>query len=501
MTTKNKKSANAGKPVWFITGCSTGFGRELATQALARGFRTVVTARKPEQVKALAATGDALVLKLDVTDQGQIDAAIKAATEKFGRIDVLVNNAGIGYFAAIEEGEENEVRRMFEINVFGLGRMIQAVLPGMRQRRQGCIVNISSLAGLRSAPALGFYNATKFAVEGLSGALLQEVEPLGIKVIVVEPSGFRTDWAGRSADESKKQIADYAKTAGAWRTAIRADSGKQPGDPVRAVIALIEAVESPKPPRHLLLGNDSYEGAMAKLDELRKDFSAVEKIARGADFPKDKSKKQTDSTKKNQPKKMKHTILSLVITVLALGSLSSANAATETYNIDPVHTWVGFSVAHFFTKVPGYFSQVKGTIVVDRDHLEKSTVEAVIDVASITTNTKMRDDDLRSTNFFAAARFPSMTFKSESWKSTGDNTYAVTGMLTMKNVSKAVVLKVTSLGFGPGMKGAAISGWEASLTLDRRDFDIAADQGAIGNSVDVLINVEADLQPSVLAKP
>ncbi len=190
---------------------------------------------------------------------------------------------------------------------------------------------------------------------------------------------------------------------------------------------------------------------------------------------------------------MKRLIFSLVIVTLAFSSLTSAKAAIETYNIDPVHTWVGFSVAHFFTKVPGYFSKVKGTIVVDRDHLENSTVEAVIQVASITTNTKMRDEDLRSTNFFAAAQFPTMTFKSKSWKSTGDNNYAVTGVLTMKNVAKEVMLKVTSLGFGPGMKGAAISGWEASLTLDRRDFDITADQGLIGNNVDVLINVEADL--------
>jgi NAD(P)-dependent dehydrogenase (short-subunit alcohol dehydrogenase family) len=189
---------------------------------------------------------------------------------------------------------------MFEINVFGMSRMIQAALPGMRRRRKGCIVNISSLAGLRSAPALGFYNATKFAVEGLSGALLQEVEPLGIKVMVVEPSGFRTDWAGRSANESKKHIADYAKTAGVWRKELRADSGQQPGDPVRAVQALIAAVESPKPPRHLLLGNDSYEGAMAKLEELRKDFSAVETIARGADFPKEH--KTIQPTNQTSPK-------------------------------------------------------------------------------------------------------------------------------------------------------------------------------------------------------
>ena len=191
---------------------------------------------------------------------------------------------------------------------------------------------------------------------------------------------------------------------------------------------------------------------------------------------------------------MKRSILSLIIAGITLGSLASAKAAVETYNIDPVHTWVGFSIAHFFTKVPGYFNKVKGTIVVDRDHLANSTVEAVIEVASITTNTKMRDDDLRSTNFFAAAQFPSMTFKSKSWKNTGDDSYDVTGVLTMKNVAKEVVLKVKSLGFGPGMKGAAISGWEASLTLDRRDFDITADQGAIGNNVDVLINVEADLR-------
>jgi NAD(P)-dependent dehydrogenase (short-subunit alcohol dehydrogenase family) len=286
MTTTNKKSTNTEKPVWFITGCSTGFGRNLAEHVLELGYRVVVTARKPDEVKDLAAKGEALVLRLDVTKQDQINAAIKAAEKKFGGIDVLVNNAGIGYFAAVEESEEKEVRRMFEINVFGMSRMIQAALPGMRRRRTGCIVNISSLAGLRSAPSLGFYNATKFAVEGLSGALLQEVEPLGIKVMVVEPSGFRTDWAGRSADESKKQIADYAKTAGKVRREIRADSGKQPGDPVRAAQAIIKAVESPKPPRHLLLGNDSYEGAMAKLDELRKDFSAVELAARGADFPK-----------------------------------------------------------------------------------------------------------------------------------------------------------------------------------------------------------------------
>ena len=286
MTTKHIQNTNTAIPVWFITGCSTGFGRELATQALERGYRVVVTARKPDEVEALAAKGEALVLKLDVTDQSQIDTAIKAAEKQFGGIDVLVNNAGIGYFAAVEESEEKEVCRMFEINVFGMGRMIQAALPGMRRRRKGFIVNISSVAGLRSFPSLGYYDATKFAVEGLSEALWQEVEPLGIKVMLVEPSGFRTDWAGRSANESKKQIADYAATAGVCRSEMRADSGKQPGDPARAAKAIVEAVASLNPPHHLLLGNDAYEGATAKLEALAKEFKAWESVSRGADFPK-----------------------------------------------------------------------------------------------------------------------------------------------------------------------------------------------------------------------
>jgi len=198
---------------------------------------------------------------------------------------------------------------------------------------------------------------------------------------------------------------------------------------------------------------------------------------------------------------MKRSSLPLVIAGLALGSIASAQAAVETYDIDPVHTWVGFTVSHFFTKVPGFFGKVKGDVIVDRDHLEKSKVEAVIEVASITTNTSMRDDDLRSGNFFAADKFPAMTFKSKAWKHTGGDSYAVTGDLTIKNVTKQVVLKVTSLGFGPGMKGAAISGWEVSTTLDRRDYNIAADQGVIGNKVDIVIHVEADLRAITTAKP
>jgi NAD(P)-dependent dehydrogenase (short-subunit alcohol dehydrogenase family) len=287
MTTQIDKPAASEKPVWFITGCSTGFGRELAKCALERGYRTVVTARDPDQVTGLAAKGDALVLKLDVTHEGEVDAAIKATEDRLGQIDVLVNNAGIGYFAAVEESEEVQVRKMFEINVFGTGRMIHAVLPGMRKRRSGFIVNFSSIGGLRGVPSVGCYSATKFAIEGLSKALWQEVEPLGIKVMLVEPSGFRTDWAGRSANESKQQIDDYAATAGAYRSRMRALSGKQSGDPVRAAQAVVKAEESQNPPHHLLLGNDAFEIAIAKLDGLRKEFLAWEPVSRGADFPKE----------------------------------------------------------------------------------------------------------------------------------------------------------------------------------------------------------------------
>ena len=277
--------------VWFITGCSTGFGHELAKQLLGRGNMVVVTARHTEALAAFAGKENALVQKLDVTDPVEITAAVRAAEARFGRIDVLVNNAGIGYFAAVEEGEDTEIRRMFDINLFGLAAVTRAVLPGMRKRRQGFIVNFSSIGGLRSFPAIGWYNATKFALEGLSEALWQEVEPLGIRVMLVEPSGFRTDWAGRSADESTVQIPDYAATAGAGRAGVRAASGKQAGDPVRAVEAIIKVVEGPNPPHHLLLGNDAYDGAIAKLAELRADFAKFEGVSRSADFPKDDTPK------------------------------------------------------------------------------------------------------------------------------------------------------------------------------------------------------------------
>jgi len=273
--------------VWFITGCSTGFGRELAKMVLDRGYRAVVTARDPAKVEDIGSPyGDrALVLALDVTDPVEVNAAVKSAEQRFGSIGVLVNNAGVGYFGAVEESDEEEVRRMFEINFFGLSSMTRAALPGMRKRRSGHIVNISSIGGLRSFPSLAYYHATKYAVEGFSESLALEVAPLGIKVTIVEPSGFRTDWAGRSAAEAKNRIADYAPTAGKNLDNIRGYSGKQPGDPVRAAAAIIAAVESPNPPLRLLLGKAALNGARGKLDLLKKDFDAWEQTTVGADFP------------------------------------------------------------------------------------------------------------------------------------------------------------------------------------------------------------------------
>src|SRR5262245_36064209 len=273
---------------WLITGCSSGFGRELARAVVARGYRTVVTAQNPHQIEDLVAghRDRTLALRLDVTDPAQVAEAVQRAEEHFGGIDVLVNNAGIGYFAAVEESDEAEVRRMFEINFFGLARMTRAVLPGMRKRRSGHIINIASICGLAAIPSLGDYSATKFAVEGLSEVLALEVEPLGIRVTLVEPSGFRTEWAGGSAkDSSARAIADYDATAGASRRALRDSSGKQPGDPVRAANAIIRAAEAPAPPRHLLLGKDALRMARAQVEALSGDFDAWEKVTVGADFP------------------------------------------------------------------------------------------------------------------------------------------------------------------------------------------------------------------------
>ena len=274
--------------IWFITGCSTGFGRQLAQQVLERGDRAALTARSPSQLEDFTSQfGErALVLPLDVTKEAMIKQAITDAEAQFGRIDVLVNNAGYGYFSAIEEGEDIEIRRQFETNVFGLFSLTRHALPGMRERRSGHIVNVSSIGGLMAFAATGYYHASKFAVEGFSESLSMEVAPLGIKVTIIEPGRFRTDWAGRSIIESKTTIEDYAETAGARRTAAHAYSGFQPGDPARGAAAIIAAVDSENPPLRLLLGTDAYQLALARLDDLRRNFEKWKDLTTGTDFPK-----------------------------------------------------------------------------------------------------------------------------------------------------------------------------------------------------------------------
>lgn len=273
--------------VWLITGCSTGFGRELAILALSKGYRVAVAARNTDDVKDIVKdAGDkALAIKLDVTGPAEIKSAVEKIYAAFGRIDVLVNNAGIGYFGALEASEDTEIRRMFEINVFGLAQITQEVLPHMRKQRSGHIINISSIGGLVGFPSVSFYNATKFAVNGLSESLAKEVAPLGIKVTIVCPSGFRTDWAGRSANESPIHIEDYKETAELNRNNIRNNSGKQAGDPKRAATAIIDAYESPNPPLYLMLGEAAIKAARKKLEDLKADFDNWQEVSIGADSP------------------------------------------------------------------------------------------------------------------------------------------------------------------------------------------------------------------------
>lgn len=273
--------------VWIITGCSTGFGRELAKRTLEQGYHVGVASRNTDDIKDIIENypETAIALKLDVTKPEEIKAAVAKVQQKFGRVDVLVNNAGIGYFGAIEESEEDEVRRMFEINFFGLAKITNEVLPIMRAQLSGHIINIASIGGLVGFPGVGFYNATKFAVDGYSEALAKETAPLGIKVTVIAPSGFRTDWAGRSAKNSPIIIDDYAQTAEANKNAIRGYSGNQPGDPVRAAQAIIAVTETQNPPLHLLLGVGALKGARAKLELLKNDYDTWEDTTTGADFP------------------------------------------------------------------------------------------------------------------------------------------------------------------------------------------------------------------------
>lgn len=273
------------KKVWFVTGTSTGFGRELGKELSKQGYSVALTARNVDQIADLAENHDnAIALTLDVTNKAQVREAVNKTLAAFGRIDVLVNNAGYGYFGAIEESDEEGVRKLFETNFWGLSDLTRAVLPAMRRQRSGHIVNFSSIGGLTAFPAFGYYHATKFAVEGLSQSLAKEVQPLGIRVTLVEPGGFRTDWSGRSAVDRTVVIDDYSDTAEKRLKQSHANSGKQPGSPELAAKAIIKAVEAERSPLHLLLGKDAVKNAEIQLESVRKDLEEWKDVSENVDY-------------------------------------------------------------------------------------------------------------------------------------------------------------------------------------------------------------------------
>lgn len=252
---------NASQKVWLVTGCSSGLGRSFVRAIVARGDIAVATARDPETLRLLQAQhpGQVMPLALDVTRRDQIQQVVAHVIGTLGRIDGLINNAGYGYRAAVEEGTSEEVDRIFQTNFFGPVALIQAVLPHMRRQRAGAIVNISSIAAVNTFPGSGYYGASKCALEGLSSALEKEVAPLGIQVMVVEPGAFRTDFSGRSLRQAEKAIADYAETAGRRRIEHDHSHGTQPGDPDQGARLVLEALQGPQPPFRLVLGADAWE--------------------------------------------------------------------------------------------------------------------------------------------------------------------------------------------------------------------------------------------------
>jgi NAD(P)-dependent dehydrogenase (short-subunit alcohol dehydrogenase family) len=281
-----KKHRHSSHRVWFITGTSQGFGHELVRSALKRGDSVIATSRTPEKVMAdfEEHSDHLLAISMDLHDSAQISSTVQKAIDHFGRIDVLINNAGHGLLGAVEEASDEEISNVYETNVFGLLRVTRAILPYLRKQHSGHIVNISSIGGLVGIAGWGIYNSTKFAIEGLSEALAQEVAPLGIHVTIVEPGPFRTDFLGSSLTTASKVISEYDKTAGRTRASAVERNNKQQGDPLLAAEAIIQAVLSEKPPLHLLLGEMAYELANKKLDELKNEFSTWQELALSCDF-------------------------------------------------------------------------------------------------------------------------------------------------------------------------------------------------------------------------
>lgn len=274
------------KRVWLVTGCSTGFGKEFVKQIAAKGEHAIATVRKESQVKEIEQINPHLVtaVLLDVQDQKSIDYARAVIEKKFGRLDVLVNNAGYGSIGAIEEIPEDEIQRQFDVNVFGAIRMIKLALPFMRKQRSGSILNITSIAGLNGYPGVGIYNGSKFALEGIGEALAAEVKHLGIHVTNVEPGPFKTEWAGPSATFSSQSIADYQTSAHKNMYDISDRHGNQPGDPVKAVSAMIKLTELNNPPVHLPLGIVAYKSANNKLTKFKEELDTFEHLGKPTDF-------------------------------------------------------------------------------------------------------------------------------------------------------------------------------------------------------------------------
>jgi NAD(P)-dependent dehydrogenase (short-subunit alcohol dehydrogenase family) len=279
-------SSNQETRVWFITGCSSGFGQALAETVLERGERVVLTARNPHQVKDLAASfpNRTLAVQLDVTKPEEIREAVKQAIANFGRIDVLVNNAGCEVAGVIEEVCDQEVRREFETNFFGVLEVLRAVLPHMRQQRSGHILNFSSIASFGAGAGGGIYGSSKLALEGISGSLAAEVAPFGIKVTIVEPGAFRTNFFKRSYVLTDTQIEDYKPLIDEIRQAVYEHDGKQVGDPKKAAFAMIKVVDSDNPPIRLALGADTVETIEGALEFMKAELDAWREVSINTTF-------------------------------------------------------------------------------------------------------------------------------------------------------------------------------------------------------------------------
>jgi len=272
--------------VWLITGSSTGLGRALAQAVLERGYHLVATARQPEQLKELSDRYPDRVttIALDVTNAQSIQQAIEAALNAYNRIDVLVNNAGYGTVGAIEEVNDDDIRRQFDTNLFGAINVTRAVLPTLREQRSGHILNISSANGISAFAGVGIYSATKFALEAISEALAQEVKPLGIKVTIIEPGSSRTNFSSRALSTLSHQINDYAQTSGKIVQRLQERDGKQPNDPAKAAAAMIQVVESDNPPLRLALGEDSVNLITQKLESMKAELEAWKDVSMNTAF-------------------------------------------------------------------------------------------------------------------------------------------------------------------------------------------------------------------------